>query len=428
MANSVHPSSNIRVGVFRQGLPIQVLLGRLGSQLLLVGALVAAIFSLDATNTDFGAVQYPVIKYLPIILAFASILLNVLSGRIGRRIVQDPVSYVVLAYLFYVLAGSSYTVFILHHKFEASFFGRGINAVAFFAGALVFARGREKTYFMARYITLLYWLGVIVALDIGLFAMGLIYPELPQVHHIEVIFVGGMAILGIAHFRRKGFRAMSLILAAIGVILSGKATGRGVGIIASLGLAYVFGRGIGVSRAEWKGILHRRKKSIAIASVFIAVVGIGVIGEIVVHRIESRSVEVRATTYAERLAKFSANPVLGEYFVGSPILEVGPLLIPSHSDLMDILSFGGLVGFLLFMTPVVIGLRRVVRRSRRSMMQSRVVDVYFAATLVMFLGAMSVNPVLSYPRVAFFYWLTIAYCVSAKWDATLGHVRWTSVK
>ena len=82
------------------------------------------------------------------------------------------------------------------------------------------------------------------------------------------------------------------------------------------------------------------------------------------------------------------------------------LIIPSHSDLLDLLAFGGTVGMLALALPVlsfVFGIFRL-----RHMTSERLVALFGYGLVVMLVIVMAFNPVWLQPKMGGFLWMGLA--------------------
>jgi O-antigen ligase len=128
--------------------------------------------------------------------------------------------------------------------------------------------------------------------------------------------------------------------------------------------------------------------------------------------------EYRLRTYAIAWDKFLQSPVWGQAFLKAASEEftayqvgVATQVLPSHSDLLDILANGGMIGSLLWFGGVagvaVLAYRKILAPVKQGHRWSS-----FAHTLALCsLGAILVyafNPVLTaVPPVAYFVWLNL---------------------
>jgi O-antigen ligase len=124
----------------------------------------------------------------------------------------------------------------------------------------------------------------------------------------------------------------------------------------------------------------------------------------------SGSPELRLLTYEQRLLAFRESPLIGTLFQGSPLMELpgrwSTLVTPSHSDLLDILAFGGVAGFALFVAPLLVA-GRAGWAALRAAPEQRWLGAYSLAVAIVFLVEMAFNPVWDQPKLAFFFWMAV---------------------
>ena len=113
---------------------------------------------------------------------------------------------------------------------------------------------------------------------------------------------------------------------------------------------------------------------------------------------------MRLETYALRIATFIRNPLLGDYAGSNMLLRIGYLFwgfdIPSHSDILDILAFFGIVGALIYFYPVLL----VFFRSKLNSSD----DVFYLFILLGFVFLMAFNPVINQPKIIVIYYYVLA--------------------
>ena len=127
----------------------------------------------------------------------------------------------------------------------------------------------------------------------------------------------------------------------------------------------------------------------------------------------SGSPSVRLITYFQRFTMFLESPIWGTLFMGSPLVDIGSLRIPSHSDILDILAFGGFLGFFLFLFPFI-RLFHFFKKRMDVVFEVRddatVISLFVTCT---FLIEMLFNPVWNQPKIATIFWC-FAGCLFAQ--------------
>jgi O-antigen ligase len=134
-----------------------------------------------------------------------------------------------------------------------------------------------------------------------------------------------------------------------------------------------------------------------------------------VEDFSSGNTDFRKYNYARLWAKFLQSPIWGDRFIGTPNLifdlyeiDVGNQVLPSHSDTLDILAHGGLLGFACWLGFVV----ALVRGFLATCAPAASRDEY-AARITLFavsvgaLFTMCVNPVWANTTNAFMFWASL---------------------
>jgi hypothetical protein len=124
----------------------------------------------------------------------------------------------------------------------------------------------------------------------------------------------------------------------------------------------------------------------------------------------SGSPKVRVITYAIRLGQFIGSPLFGKAWIGTPLIELSPTFRePSHSDVLDIAAFGGMVSVLLFCAPLV----SYARRARQDLVifseRRHWLGAFLLAVLIVFLVEMTFNLIWNQPQLVVHFWLAIGF-------------------
>lgn len=123
----------------------------------------------------------------------------------------------------------------------------------------------------------------------------------------------------------------------------------------------------------------------------------------------------RLHTYELAWSKFLESPLFGDYFTGSFVLlfdlyEIGGAYqyLPTHSDLLDVLSHGGIVGMGLLLVGIFYICRCGFQLLNGYTKSTNFLGVFSYFNVVLFSGfvAMAFNPTTLNPLRAFFVWFS----------------------
>lgn len=365
---------------------------RFATYLLIFASIFGMVYILDPTTDAYGLVEVSFFKYLPYWLPFCSFIIYLQSGELRFNLVGKLLS----THIALMLAGSIYAI-IDGNPLEQTYFGRafgGIVLLAFFGLAQIKV---EFDFFFKKFIPLFLLMTFLMSLNVILFKLGLFYSELVQMYQIEVVFLAAAAIMTLYYFtgwRRYFFSAYFLL----SVALVGKTTST---ILFIFCLTYIFinrvNANIKVSRyrsASLKGA------AVILFLFFSLIVGV-IINDIIYSRLGSREDEVRSISLAMRFDEFLGSPLYGNLFSGSPLIEISMLTIPSHSDVLDQLAFGGGISILCFFLPIIYLVKSFLLNSKVQPLLS-----WSAFVVVAGLFTMLVNPTFSVPGFAYIFWMT----------------------
>jgi len=383
---------------------------------MIAGTLLALVYMIDPAGDCWGANSMALLKYLPAEIAVIAQGLFWLDAR------QDGGTSTNLrllsAFTATVLVGSLISVLRDHAALEDSFLGRGLALLPVFPACAVFSRKAEERLFR-RWLRLpLVATGVLITAGIAIWAAGVHFVDQPHVYH-EEIFLAVCAAMIVYTWKRGILRPLLMVLLMSSGLLSMKNTG----ILAAATVVVLVVSCVLRTSGPAPTRMLRRVLLLEISIMLLA----SVVYVALYHHelLPSGSPAVRAFTYSERVLRFADHPIGGTFFVGSPLLSLfrsdspSNLYIPSHSDLLDILGFGGVIGFALFVIPLwrvtVAGLRRLVANAR----ERDWLRVYAVAVVAVFTTEMAFNPVWNQPALMWIFCLAVACLVRAV-DAPVG--------
>src|ERR1041385_1958273 len=412
-----YPASSTEVGRAtadpRRSWSASRLAARFGTYLMIAGTLVTLIYIIDPAGDCWGTNSVALLKYLPVEIAVIAQGFFWLDARRGRGTSTNLL--LLLAFMGIVLVGALISLLRDHASLEDSFLGRGIALLPVFPAYAVLSRTSEGRLFR-RWLRLpLVAAGLLITVGLAIWAAGVHFVDQPHIYH-EEIFVPVCASMIVYTWKRGTLRPLVMLLLVVSGLLSMKNTGILAAATVAVLLIFCVLRTGGSSAT-----LMLRRVLLAPLSVVILA---GAVYVVLYHRdlLPSGSPAVRAFTYSERALRFADHPVAGTFFVGSPLLSLfrsdapSNLDIPSHSDLLDMLAFGGVIGFALFAIPLWRLTVAGVRRLRESVREQDWLQAYSVAVVSVFITEMAFNPVWNQPALVWIFCLAIA-CLTRAVDA-----------
>lgn len=373
----------------------------LGYWLLLLAALISLAYNLDYTGGGFGSSSIPPLKYLP--YALAALAWGMLALGMHIRFSLDFMAILVLMLL--MLGGSLYGLIGMHRPVEETYLGRALGLFVFLAAYWL---GMDS-YFRYRFLRVIIpWfiaIALVMAILVFLFRARVVGVGLTQVYHADVtMYVSAVFALALMIRRRVWLRWFLVTVIVAAGLLNMKTTGFLVTFMAiGMMIFQVFVRlrqNKRLDRALRFGLVGAAAVIILVMCLFL--VGISFI--LLDQRLDARGDdEVRGITMLMRWNEFVSSPWYGSAFTASPLLEFGrlhTLVIPSHSDILDLSAFGGALAIFLFFVPLV---RICVDQFDPSNQES----YFFVFILMSFMLVMLVNPVLAQPRLAFWFFFSM---------------------
>lgn len=396
---------------------------RVGTNLLLVSLFAAAFYAVDPGNSSWGfersqAVSAKLVRYAPIIVAAASAFCYLVGVR------GIPVGWPVMFLAVFSAAcvsGGGVTLFVRHVPFMETFTGRGLCAIPFIPAYVMCLLPAEKRYFAKGAAGICLTAAVVAYPVLVAWRLGYRIVHLRHIYHITAIYFCAAAGFGIAD-RRAVIRRMATLSFALECVLTIKLTGFGfAAIIAAILWRVETSRHARESRTR---LMNRRLwvSQLAVGTLVAAVL----LATAYQRYLPGGSREVRLQTYSVRLAEFANSPIWGSLFFGSPTMYAGALYVPSHSDILDLLAFGGLIGTALFLVPAAAGVVHGVRRLKLSVLPEDRLSTFGLITALCFIYQCAVNPVEFDPRFGPVYWIALGVLLADR--AVAGRVHLAGVR
>lgn len=164
-------------------------------------------------------------------------------------------------------------------------------------------------------------------------------------HEIEYLVVSGFFVLYYSA-RSKAIKLLALVLLLAAAVLNQKLTGY---IIAAMAVIHI------VVAAGWRRLLPQWRAAYGVGAVVFTAALVAALVLLYFefrHLLPSGNVDVRMKQYEAAMRQFLESPIWGSAYTagsGEAYREyVRVLNIPTHSDVIDILKHGGLIGFALF--------------------------------------------------------------------------------
>lgn len=311
----------------------------------------------------------------------------------------------------YIVAGSLYARFGL--GIQASFLQFGLAPIGYVVGVLSFAALRDplplmRFYFGLLWLALLYVVPTIVVKRL----------EQGQAFHTEVFLIMPLLVHAGLTLRGRTWRA------AAGALLLGTALvlHKNLGYLSLACSALVLWttlRARGPRR--WRPAPQRLLRQVVL--LVLAGGAVAALAYLATHReryVPSGNPEVRLEVYEKAYQRFLASPLVGDAFTGSVHTRLDRRLVldspdvTTHSDWLDVLSHGGLVGLALLIAAIVPPLVRAVRTLRRAPAPTPLGDALWVLVTMTVCGtivSMFVSLFISLP-LAFLYWLHIGWLVA----------------
>lgn len=233
-----------------------------------------------------------------------------------------------------------------------------------------------------------------------------------QAFHIEIFLFVPLAVYVVLSLQRRwiawGIAAGALLLA----LASHKNTAYLTLLVTIAHLTV-----IGISRQPKRRLPVQVWLLIYLLGVALLIAALGA-AFLLINRAEylpSGNVSVRLITYLAALDRLVASPILGTGFIDTTLVDLGSLTVlgkhtlVSHSDALDILSHGGLVGALIFSLGILRVLFRAFRLLRERDVSNEVASLVHVLGLMVVCGVITAafnSPLITAP-VGILFWFSL---------------------
>ena len=366
------------------------------------------IYIADPQDKSWGIDKIAFLKYLPIFLCFLSFRPSLLSATSLFR--KYFLSFLFILFFFTLVVAKSLTSMSNGLAVEDCYLGLGISILSFFAFYEYFRTASFKQCGMT--LNIIYYLTLLIGFFIFLLSCywRFVGPFLdaPHIYH-EQIFIPCLGAAAIIMGRTISTFRILLFLCLISTsIISWKLTGFITGYVTFLFVMLFFFNKI------------RKKNRMLSIAIISPIISLGTIatGYIIFAFNNYRSIlpsghtSERVTIYLLRFNQFLESWLFGNFFYGYKHVEYGSVPRVRHSDLLDFLAMGGAFGFILFIVPflnsVIIGMKNMNIPNSKGIHFNAI----FLLCLILLFLELTVNPILHQPKLAFFYWLSLAYILN----------------
>lgn len=322
---------------------------KLNSRLILIGLTVSFLLNLDPIDTGFGTDSISILRYISVILIISTLFFN--SYKVTPR---NQSILMIKALAIITMIGSLIYYIKNDINFSDTFFSLGLMIIV--------------TVAVYKFIVLSNWA------QIEVFSRNLLrlFLSFGIIYGAEILLLGLMGELGIGDGTKLFFH-VAIPLVAVPIYIVYKTTFR-INLLKYLGLVLLLTATIFINKntsyitlialfTMWAYIasdkLVNKLRGLIIRIGGVLIMFISVIyfylwssGEI----LPEGGTSVRYFTYSLRLHEFIESPIFGTFFTTNKMLTVGSenynIVIPSHSDFLDVLAAGGVIACILFLFPI----------------------------------------------------------------------------
>lgn len=366
----------------------------LTTTLMLFAVGVSLLFLLDPANQDWGGSAVREIKFAPVAAMFSAAVLLLI-----RRVKWSVYFVLLLSFALLMLAGSLYSVILLDSELEETYLSRGLIASsALLAGFLIAQRPASLSYLVPRVQSMLLIYAWGVAGLVILFRLGVAFCELVQIYQVQSGLVAVAMMLTINRMTGRVRDKLSLVVFAISLLLIAKTSALLMLTLALAAHGYVYfawylARGAHGRLIKWAGLVA------IVASVLIA------FALLYQARLDDRGNDTRESNMQIRIDQFMESPIAGNLFTGSPLVDFGPLHIPSHSEWLDMFAAAGGLAAIMLVLPIT----WLILKSALLEVSSQGLRLrqWLSLVVIAYATLMTVNPILFMPSLALPFWLVL---------------------
>jgi O-antigen ligase len=382
----------------------------------LLALAVAAYWMVDPWHIPLELV--PVLKHVPLMVTLPAVLLTLVGAQL-YRVRSQPAPPPILGLMWPIvllcvlITGGSLYGRLLQGRVD-SFLPVGLTMTVCACAAAVLLRSRDFRALVRGYFAILLISGLYMSGEI-LWKFGVE----PAYHEQEFVVIP-LAIFCIMTKSQPLLRWLGFCFFLSMAYFGQKNTGFMVGL-ATLGYLLVFFLLPALRKYAWP------QRSLLLCLVLLAcVLAAAAIAFVAMNReryhLPTGSPEFRVFTYALAWDKFLQSPIWGALFADPLTIKFTPFdtglagnHLPTHSDILDLLANGGMLGFLLWLY----GIGRIAAFAYRHLLSTRLPQSewsrYGHTLACMSLCAIVVygfNPILSQPGKAYMVWTNLGFLVA----------------
>lgn len=391
---------------------------------LAVFAFELALFgSIDHPWSWFGLRDGSITRYLPSILMMFTFALLVVDG-IALEVFRSRLVLAGLCFVLVEIIGSISYIQFGGGQIDESFLGRGINSITFLAGAGIALHPILRQWVSKYVLFMSIAIGIACLILLTAHSFGLILKQYDQVVRVQIVYlIAGVAWVAI-RWQSIIFRLVVVGLMFLNGYLSGKSTNYLVGLMFA---GVTFGRQIVGSIVPLYRLSGKKTKQ-ALLMILIPVIFaflssiLFLLYTVIAERATRYEFDVRRVGFELRWREFLDSPIFGSGFASSSnvadVFGFGSR-VPSHNDVMDILSASGIVGMVVFLS--IVG-GAVFNRASREVFLGSARDLlpvhYFWLVVVFYIVGATGNPFFSEPYMAVPIWFSIGMMLGYRLDGT----------
>lgn len=380
----------------------------------LAAAIAAAVVAVDPLEMELAS--DPLLKHLALLIALPAVALTFLGSRLAAPLRPQPagspaaVLWPLLLLALLIVAGSLHARFV--QGIQNTFLNVGLYMLTAYGAAVMVTRSGAPAALVRGYFRIL--LAAAAVMAAYLFANY----GVRQVYHEQIFLVIPMAVLFFAQPRGVLLRWTGCAFFLAMAWLSQKYTSY---LIGALTAAYLF-FALAVPRAAPRPGLQRAMVIYWALLVGAAVAGgfawLGMTGSM---DLPTGNVDYRTYTYLNALDRFLESPLWGTLFAVEAVekftlysVGVANNMLATHSDILDLLANGGVLGVALWL----LALARVARAVQANLLRRELRDdprVPYAHALIVMSAAgvltYAFNPILLQPAMAYLLWTNLGLLV-----------------